>query len=270
MNTTNPENDFFPLDEEKDIFNEFLQELPENERETATIRLEYVREYVRKNPKYEIDFTQYLNRAHFIYYRNRANILTEIELDEGKFYAHKTLQEQIELLGLKPQPTFDFIAFLRYYLRMWCAERVERCGTRVGRILENIESNPNNDVTMTITVGRKHFTFQNEKFIEILLQVFQDSNVFAANLLEYQNKDVKREKDYRLVKTLLDYLPIHIEKKRGAYTQTERNFSLSVLHYCDDLRGNEKEVCLHNNATFDKLMRDFANVTNDFVGNQLI
>jgi hypothetical protein len=59
---------------------------------------------------------------------------------------------------------------------------------------------------------------------------------------------------------LLDYLPIHHNRRQGAvYSQAERNFGLSVLSLCHRLPDNDREgVCSkENNATFDKLMRDF-------------
>lgn len=85
------------------------------------------------------------------------------------------------------------------------------------------------------------------------------SGNFKNNFDEGAHRDKVRELDYYLVKTLLDYLPIKTERRRGRYSQAERNFSLSVLNLCGRLLGIDPElVCSQfNNATFDKLMRDF-------------
>ena len=89
---------------------------------------------------------------------------------------------------------------------------------------------------------------------------YAEANLFSSCMVMYEDKELKRETDYRIIKTLLDYLPIKQMNKRGSYTQTERNFSLCVLYFCGCLQGNEYEVCMNNNATFDKLMRDFKGV----------
>lgn len=75
-------------------------------------------------------------------------------------------------------------------------------------------------------------------------------------------RDKVRALDYFIVKTLLDYLPIrHDSTRRGMYCQAERNFGLSVLSLCGRLPDfdREGECSKENNATFDKLMRDFRN-----------
>lgn len=258
-----------PFEEENDLFNAFLKELPQHEQSAAVLRLEYIREYIRRNPEFCLDSIA-LNESYFHYYRNRDKILVTTALSEDKFHAHQILQEQIEKLKLKPQPTFEFIVYLCFYLEAWSHSRTERCGSRTERILECINAHPKDDTSMTVKVGRRNFTFNNRLFIAALLSIGIESNSMANNLLEWDNKVAKRATDYRLIKTLLDYLPIHAAGKRGIYTQAERNFALSVLHFCGRLWGNEKEVCLHNNATFDKLMRDFSTMPNDFIGNLFI
>ena len=113
--------------------------------------------------------------------------------------------------------------------------------------------------------------FPNSNFIRNLINS-TDPNQFKQGAF---NNDFKeggsREKiralDYYLVKTLLDYLPVKVERRRGQYTQAERNFALSVLNYTGRLVGEEPEfLCgFENNATFDKLIRDFKNQPIPFV-----
>ena len=88
-----------------------------------------------------------------------------------------------------------------------------------------------------------------------------DKGAFKDDFVEGPSREKIRALDYYLVKTLLDYLPIKVESRRGQYTQAERNFALSVLNYTGRLVGDEPEfLCgFENNATFDKLMRDFKN-----------
>lgn len=77
----------------------------------------------------------------------------------------------------------------------------------------------------------------------------------------YRNKI--RAIDYFIIKTLLDFLPLKRSSfKRRAFSQAERNFGLSVLNFIGRLPSKDLEgVCSReNNATFDKLMRDFKGV----------
>jgi hypothetical protein len=83
---------------------------------------------------------------------------------------------------------------------------------------------------------------------------------FINEFNEGSSREKIRAIDYYLVKTLLDYLPIKREPNRNnLYNQNERNFGLSVLSYIGRLPDIDRDgTCSkENNATFDKLMRDF-------------
>ena len=87
-----------------------------------------------------------------------------------------------------------------------------------------------------------------------------NTGTFVQDFNQGSARDKVRALDYYIVKTLLDYLPTDKSLRRGGrFSQAERNFGLSVLSLCGRLPDidREGECCQENNATFDKLMRDF-------------
>ena len=126
-------------------------------------------------------------------------------------------------------------------------------------------------ISMEVIVDGRHFKFANSNFIRSLINSTDTmkfkEGAFNNDFNEGSSREKIRALDYYLVKTLLDYLPIKVERRRGQYTQAERNFALSVLNYTGRLVGEEPEfLCgFENNATFDKLMRDFKNQPIPFV-----
>lgn len=240
---------------------DFLNNYPKEEHTSITEKIAYIRDY---NLHFAICGINgpCLADSHQFYYIHRENILKSIVLSEKKFYNFELLQEQIRQLGLNPQSTFNFIAYLYYCLQKNKHRKVITYGERIQEILDAINCST---AEMTIKVGRKNFKFVNTEFIESMLTNYLDSKLYSSKLVMYGEKELKRESDYRLIKSLLDYLPINRTGKRGNYTQTERNFSLCVLYFCGSLLGDEYEVCINNNATFDKLMRDFKELTNNHI-----
>lgn len=243
-------------------FSLFLEEYPENEHAHITEKLSYIRDY-NLHFAYCDNEGPSLRPDHELYYRNREWILQEIGFNESKFYSFKLLQEQIKLLKLNPTPTFEFIAYL-YYCTL--KNRDKKSTTYAEKISEILSLIDDKDADMTIKVGHKKFSFENKLFIKSMLMHYKEANLQALYMVNYENKSQKRETDYRIIKTLLDYLPIEKTKKRGCYTQAERNFSLCVLYFLGSLLGDEYEVCLNNNATFDKLMRDFKDTKDTYIG----
>lgn len=121
------------------------------------------------------------------------------------------------------------------------------------------------DIKMEVVINGRHFKFSNSEFIKALLCSIDErdlgKHVFSDTFDQGGMRDKTRALDYYLIKTLLDYLPTKVEERKGKFSQTERNFALSVLNYCGRLVGDDIEgLCsFENNATFDKLMRDFKN-----------
>lgn len=66
----------------------------------------------------------------------------------------------------------------------------------------------------------------------------------------------------------MSYLPIKTKRRKGSrFSQAERKFALSVLHFCGriDDKGNVDYVCSNeNNVTFDKLIRDHKDINPPF------
>ena len=249
-------------DEEYVTFTSFLKNYPEEEHVSIEEKLAYIRDY-NLHFAYCNDFGPFLHLDHEYYYKNREEILQDIGFSEKKFYAFKLLQEQIRILKLNPISTFDFIAYLYYYT---LRDRNKKSTTYSEKISEILSLIDDKGADMTIKVGSKKFSFENKLFIKSMLMHYKEANLQALYMVNSENKSQKRETDYRIIKTLLDYLPIKKTNKRGIYTQTERNFSLCVLYFFGSLLGDEYEVCLNNNATFDKLMRDFKDTEDTHIG----
>lgn len=253
-------------DMENGAFTLFLKNYPEEEHASIEEKLAYIRDY-NLHFAYCDDFGPFLHLDHEFYYKNREGILQDIGFSEKKFYAFELLQEQIRILKLNPISTFDFIAYLYYYTLRDRNKKSTTYAEKISEILNLIDSK---DAEMTIKVGRKTFSFENKLFIKSMLMHYKEANLQALYMVNSENKSQKRETDYRIIKTLLDYLPIKKTNKRGIYTQTERNFSLCVLYFIGSLLGDEYEVCLNNNATFDKLMRDFKDTEDTHIGSGLL
>lgn len=119
--------------------------------------------------------------------------------------------------------------------------------------------------SIDINVDGRHYKISNTKFVKTSILAIDTVSLasfrlFTDDFSEGGHRDKVRAIDYYIVKTLLDYLPIHITMARtGHYTQEERNFGLSVLCFLGRLPDIDRDgVCsFENNATFDKLMRDF-------------
>lgn len=253
-------------DMENGAFTLFLKNYPEEEHASIEEKLAYIRDY-NLHFAYCDDFGPFLHLDHEYYYKNREKILHDIGFSEKKFYAFELLQEQIRILKLNPISTFDFITYLYFHTLKDRNKKSTTYAEKISEILNLIDSK---DAEMTIKVGRKKFSFENKLFIKSMLMHYKEVNLQALYMAKSQKKEQKRETEYRIIKTLLDYLPIDRTNKRGNYTQAERNFSLCVLYFYGSLLGDEYEVCLNNNATFDKLMRDFKNVDDTHIGSGLL
>ena len=196
-----------------------------------------------------------------VYYYKRDRFLEVTKLDYEEFCKHTLLINSLNQLGLEPEPTFEFILFLKYYYTL----RSELHFSPLEQ-LQQLKSALDVDLkraSMTVSVNGRNFKFENKEFIKELFRHVDtgelDNFKFKDNFSEGPSRDKIRALDYYLVKTLLDYLPIRVANRRGRFTQAERNFSLCVLNLCGRLVGNDIEgICSHeNNVTFDKLMRDF-------------
>lgn len=234
-----------------------------DEADVVNQRLHYLIPYIMQT----IDWNEYGSNFqpwHLKYYYQRDRFIERTGLKYEDFLNHRFLAKAVDELGLEPEPTFEFILFLKYYfnlrgdLKFSPVEQLEK--------LQEALSRHEATARMDVTVDGKHFKFENSPFIK---QIFSSldastftSGAFRDNFDEGGSREKLRALDYYLVKTLLDYLPVETRSRRGQYSQAERNFALSVLNFCGRLVGDDVEgLCSHeNNVTFDKLMRDFRNV----------
>ena len=243
-----------------EVFNNAVEEAFPDNCDIVKRRINYLIPYIIQN----IDWMEYgipLEGWQLKYYYQRERFLKVTGLSYEKFNAHGPLQESIQELGLEPEPVFEFILFLSYYFQLRSdlkyspVEQLEK--------LQNALKEENVTAQMDVVVDGRHFKFNNSSFIKtIITSIDKDplrAGSFRNNFDEGANRDKIRALDYYLVKTLLDYLPIQTVRKKGKYSQAERNFSLSVLNLSGRLLGEEQEIICSqfNNATFDKLIRDF-------------
>lgn len=226
-------------------------------------RIKYLIPYIIQN----IDWDEYgtpLEGWQLKYYYQRERFLKVSGLSYDKFIKPPLLLSAIDDLELEPEPVFEFILFLCYYyhlrsdLRYSSIEQLEKLQNELSR--ENVEAK------MDIVVNGRHFKFSNSSFIKKLITSVKKENIiggsFKNNFDEGPHRDKIRALDYYMIKTLLDYLPIKTNRKKGKFSQAERNFSLCVLNFCGRIQGEDPDIICSqfNNATFDKLMRDFRDV----------
>ena len=233
------------------------------EGDQAVSRVKYLMPYILQNIDWEI-YAIPLESWQIGYYYQRERFLNRTKLDYDRFIQHEPMQEAITALGLEPEGVFEFILFLKYYYGLRSELRYS-CSEQFDALMEGLNERSEADVTMDVNVGGKHFKISNGAFLRRMFESVNRERLsdykFINDFDQGSARDKIRALDYYMVKTLLDYLPIsHSVARKGRYTQAERNFGLSVLSVCGRLPDvdREGECSQENNATFDKLMRDFA------------
>lgn len=251
--------------EESQFFNAWIMKYPECKYEEIIERLTYIRSYTLLFPEFDGEQWQPSQDA-TNYYDNRKQRIEKSGLSEDEFNEFEILQESISDLGLSSKATFDFIVFIWHELSKWLYRgTIERMEDRINRLVARIDERPNDSMELDIKVGSKHFKFANQQFIKSIIASFINSRLESDNQVE-TIYPAKREIDYILVRTILQFLPIkHKKQKKGTFTQAERNLGLCVLWLTGELnhkKGDDPtDYCTKdNNATFDKLMRDYKDM----------
>lgn len=244
---------------EQSMEDDFKREYQQEDVASILDSIEYIRIYCRNFPLFNGNDYQPL-QAPFAYYRSRNTYLKELPFTEDEFYNFALIQEATNKLELQPQPIFEFIAFLYHIIKVWSENQIATGINRVNNILSILEEQPNAKLKMNIKVDGKNFEFENSLFIHSMLEFHSSHEQVSHYLVERENKRVReRTIQYSLVKTLLDYLPTKVKKSEDVkFVQAERDLALCTLYLCKLLMGDPAYVCTKdNNATFDKLMRDF-------------
>lgn len=251
--------------EESQYFNAWIKKYPESKHEEIIERLKYIRSYALLFPDYDGE-QWYPSQAAINYYDNRGKRIDSCGLSKKEFLEFDILQDSLKDLGLSPTATFEFIAFLWHELSKWLYRgTIERIEERVNRLVKRIDERPTDKMEVDIKIGSKHFKFVNQRFIKSIIALFVSSKLESGDQIEIIYP-AKREIDYILVRTILQYLPIsHKKQKKGTFTQAERNLGLCVLWLTGELnhkKGDDPtDFCTKdNNATFDKLMRDYKDM----------
>ena len=248
-----------------DEFNRQVKLAIDNEADLAVKRVRYLIPYILQN----IDWETYavpLEAWQLRYYYQRERFIEKTGLDWDKFLDHEPMQNSIKALGLDAEPVFEFILFLKYYYGLRSDLRFS-CLEQFNTLVDELDKNMDKSVSLDVNVGGKHFKINNPDFIREMFHAVDKrqilSDAFVNDFDQGSARDKVRALDYYIVKTLLDYLPTDKSLRRGGrYSQAERNFGLSVLSLCGRLPDidREGECSQENNATFDKLMRDFSGV----------
>ncbi len=235
-----------------------------DEAPAAIRRVRYLIPYILQS----IDWDEYgipLDAWQLRYYYQRDRFLSRARLRYERFEAHEPLRRAIAALGLDDEPTFEFILFLKYYYGMRSELRFSAMEqlTMAQEALDNLATG--REASLDINVGGKHYRIANTGFVKAAIALIDTSRLragaFVNDFTEGSSRDKLRAIDYYMVKTLLDFLPIKRGGHTGRFSQNERDFGLSVLSLCGRLPDidREGECSRENNATFDKLMRDFRN-----------
>lgn len=249
--------------EDETYCNAWLQKYPEKDHADIKERLEYIRRYSLQFPDYDGEIWEPEQSA-YRHYDARSQKMDNCRLSEEEFYNFDIMQKAITDLELSPKATFEFILYLWNELYKWLYRgNIEMIDSRIKRLIARIDTHPDDKLELDIKVGGRHFKFSNERFIKSLIANYVNSNIESGAEEIYP---AKREIDYILICTLLRNLPIkHKKQKKGTFTQAERNLGLCGLWLTGELnhkKGDDPtDYCTKdNNATFDKLMRDYKDM----------
>lgn len=253
-----------------DNFNALLRKTYPGNADITIQRFQYLIPYIIQS----INWNEYglaLESWQIQYYYQRQRFLDKTKLSYDDFLNHQPMQNALAALKLDPVPSFEFILFLTYYyglrseLRYSSLEQLNRACNALEKIGDN------DTAILDISVNGKHFKITNPSFIKASLlsidQTILKNTKFINDFNEGSNRDKIRAIDYYIIKTILDYFPIkRNSNSNGLYSQEERNLGLSVLSILGRLPDKERSIeCgKDNNATFDKLMRDFKHTTIPF------
>lgn len=246
-----------------DSFNRQIELAFTDEAETTKRRVRYLAPYILQNIDWE-EYATPLEAWQLRYYYQRERFIRKSGLDYKLFMEHEPMQRALRALGLEPEPVFEFILFLKYYYSLRSDLRFS-CMEQFDIIAAELQKNTSATVTMDVNIDGKHFKINNPQFLRRIFLSVDRSALSGGEFVNDFNQGASRDKiralDYYIVKTLLDYLPSDRTLRRGGrFSQAERNFGLSVLSICGRFPDIYREVECgpDNNATFDKLMRDFA------------
>lgn len=236
------------------------------EADDAVRRLKYLIPYIIQSIDWE-EYSLPLEAWQLRYYYRRERFLTKTGLKYTDFINHKPLQKAISDLELELEPTFEFILFLKYYFDLRSNLHFSPI-EQITKIREAIETQAEDTyLSLDINIGGKHYKIDNNIFVRDLIKSLPLDKLQHGTYINEFDQGPYRNKiraiDFFIIKTLLDFLPIkRPTTTQRAFSQAERNFGLSVLNFIGRLSSEDQEgVCSReNNATFDKLMRDFKGV----------
>lgn len=226
-------------------FNAKVMEAFGDDGETTVRRIRYLVPYILQ----AIDWDEYgipLEVWQLQYYYHRERFLAKTHLSHADFKRHQPLQDAIAALRLQPEPTFEFILFLKYYYDL--RSDLHYSPIEILRQARGaLESMPENaEASIDINVNGRHYKISGR---DAVMQIVGGVDTESLRKMKIRddfthggNRDKLRALDYFIVKTLLDYLPIRRDAhRRGLYCQDERNFGLSVLSLCGRLPDIDRE-----------------------------
>lgn len=228
----------------------------------------YIREYCMKGARVDGNGILEVPQDAIFHYISREKKIKFTNFTKERFDNHEEMQISIEKLNLDKDATYEFILFVWYELKkLYNAGKRVRLGTAFENFVEELNEDLNVKTKMSIKVGKTSIKLNDRNTVESLLYCFSKSDSFIMDLtvnIPYTQHDKSRFKNY-LLSILLQNLPIIYDKpKKGAFSQAERDFGLSVLWLISSEEENrfrdQSEYCSFcNNATFDKIMREYKN-----------
>ena len=243
---------------------------PEENQDEIRERLKYLWKYLLRCPVFDGEEWS-PSQAYMRYYETREERMQYTGISQGKWDALMDVSEFYEIieeLGISEEATFDFIVYLWSVLKVWVEQGVSiTIGDMVEELVDRIKECPDAPVELDVKIGKKHFKFSDDRFIKALFVNYVASSLSTDGILHTVRAN-KRLADYILIKTLLEHLPINVQRrKEGAYTQSERDFCLYVLWLVNEFYPNfpiddARGLCgSTNNGVFDKLMKDYRHIT---------
>ena len=249
--------------EENALFESWINKFEESKRNEIRERMQYIRRYELKYPDYDGEEWG-PNQNYSMYFENRDKLMSVSGFSEKDFDDMPEFKKLIGELGLSVNGVFEFIAYIWSELRRWHREGyTEFIHEKVDKVLRRIDEYPDDQVSLTVKVGKRNFTFTDADFIKSML-VYYNISKLDTRLGHEEVRKKKGEVDHIFIRTLLDELPIKDETKRkGArFSQRERNFCLFALWLVGEHRPeteNRYDIACgaDYNGVFDRLINEY-------------
>lgn len=247
-------------------FNKWVSDKNIDEQSLARKRMSYISLYYSKKLNLSDEVLEVVKFLDEYSVSVREKRIKAVGVSQAEFDNFEILQKAISDLKLNSISTYElFIYFYGELKSLRNTISIVPSHFKYRQVARFMDVNSEKPIKVDVNIGGKHFHLEDDIYLKALINRYLrqplDTEVMAGGREKY--RFTKRQIDYYLIKLLFENLPVKIENKRGKYTQAERNLALSILWLIGSLRHNADDdptssCSKENNATFDKLMRDFA------------